>query len=76
MRSTHAPHAPQQAALPLEVDEALVLAKARELFCSSRYLSGKYASFERVMEQPVTARCLRMGALALLRSGAKRTRGR
>lgn len=73
---TQPTHIPQQAALPLEVDEALVLAKARELFCASRFLSGRYASFERVMEQPLTARCLRISALALLRSGAKRTRGR
>lgn len=72
---------PQQMPLPLaEVDaaqfEALVLEKARRLFEGSRYLSAKFASFERVMAEPVTGRCLRMAASALLRRGQKRGRGR
>lgn len=74
-------HSPLQLPLALpEVDaaqfEALVLTKARGLFEGSRYLSARFASFERVMAEPVTGRCLRLAASALLRSGAKRTRGR
>lgn len=79
MSNQHKFHSPLQMPLALpEVDaaqfEALVLAKARGLFEGSRYLSARFASFERVMEQPVTGRCLRIAASALLRRGQKRGR--
>lgn len=60
--------------LPVEPElyEAMVVKKARELFHRSRLLSTRYASFERVMAEPVTGRCLRMAAVALVRNGVGR----
>ena len=63
--------------LPLDPDleEELVLAKALELYRRNRYLSGKYASFSRLMADPIAERCLRLCARQVLRLG-NRTRGR
>ncbi len=70
-------HVTQGQQLPLdpELEQALVLEKARVLYTRSRYLSGKYASFSRLMEDPIAERCLRLCARQLLRSG-NRTQGR
>jgi len=64
-------------ALPVDPDllESLVQAKARELYASSRFLSGRYASFSKLMADPLVGRCMRLSALHLVRLG-KRTRGR
>ena len=70
---------PQQMALALPVDpdllEELVLAKARELYARSRFLSGRYASFNKLMADPVAGRCMRLSATHCLRLG-NRTQGR
>lgn len=65
-------------ALPVDPDllESLVQAKARELYASSRFLSARYASFARLMEDPVAGRCMRLSATHLLRLGSKKTQGR
>ena len=69
----------QQMALALPVDpvlyEELVAKKARELYSRSRFLSGKYASFQRLMEDPIAGRCMRLCAAQVLRLGS-RTQGR
>lgn len=62
--------------LPLiPLDEEQVRRKARELFDSSRVLSARWASFDKVMADPLMGRCLRLSATALLRR-ADRARGR
>lgn len=68
---------PRAEQLPLDADleEELVLRKARELFARSRYLSSRFASFSRLMEDPVVGRCMRLSATHVLRLG-NRTRGR
>lgn len=70
----------QQMPLALPVDpallEELVLAKARELYGRSRFLAGKYASFNKLMADPVAGRCMRLSATHLLRLGSKKTQGR
>lgn len=69
----------QQLPLALPVDpalhEAMVQKKARELYSRSRFLSGKYSSFARLMEDPIAGRCLRLCAARVLRLG-NGTRGR
>ncbi len=74
MRTRSLTHAQQ---LPLDpaLEEELVQKKAREIYTQSRLLSAKYASFARLMEDPVAGRCLRLCATQLLRRGNK-TRGR
>lgn len=66
-----------QKQLPLDpaLEEELVLKKARELYGRSRFLSARYASFARLMEDPVAGRCMRLSARHLLRLG-DRTQGR
>ena len=70
---------PRQLPLGLPTDpallEELVLAKARELYGRSRFLSGRYASFNKLMADPVAGRCMRLSASQLLRLGS-RTQGR
>ena len=63
--------------MPLDpaLEEELILEKAKVLYQRSKLLSGKYASFNRLMADPVAGRCLRLCARQLLRSG-NRTRGR
>jgi hypothetical protein len=65
---------PLQLPLDAQLHEELVLAKARELFARSHYLSGKYPSFNKLMEDPVVARCMRLCAGQMLRRD-KSTRG-
>lgn len=65
----------QQMPLDPVLEEELVLRKARELYANSRFLSGRFASFERLMADPVVGRCMRLSATHLLRRGS-RTRGR
>lgn len=65
-----------QVPLALAVPTELVLVKAAELFGRSRLLRKKYASLERLLEDPVAGRCLRLCATQLLRSQGSRTRGR
>lgn len=59
----------------IPLDDELVLRKARELFDSSRLLSARWPSFDKVMADPLVGRCLRMSATALVRRGS-RARGR
>ena len=65
----------QQMPLALLVDpdllEELVQAKARELYACSRFLSGRYTSFNKLMADPVVGRCMRLSATHLLRLGSK-----
>jgi hypothetical protein len=65
---------PRQLPLDAAMEEELVLRQARVMFTSSKLLSGRYASFEKAMADPVQGRCLRLCATQLLRLG-KRTRG-
>lgn len=67
--------APRQLPLDIPIDPELLEAKARELYERSRYLSGKYASFSKLMADPLLARCMRFNANLLLQRAAKRTRG-
>lgn len=56
-----------------ELEEELVLKKAKELYERSRYLQGRYASFQRVLDDPLVGRSLLLGARQCVRQ-AKRTR--
>lgn len=56
-----------------ELENELVLQKARELYERSRYLQGKYASLQRLLEDPLVGRSLLLGARQCVRQ-AKRTR--
>jgi hypothetical protein len=60
-----------QLALPVDpvLLEDLMLSKARELYRRSRYLSSRYASFSRLMEDPIAGRCMRLSARHLLHLG-------
>lgn len=64
-----------QVPLALPLDEALVLAKALELFEQSRFLRHKYKRLEQLLADPVAGRCLRLCATQLVRLGSE-TRGR
>ncbi|MFZ4480611.1 MAG: hypothetical protein ACOYNZ_12050 [Rhodoferax sp.] len=63
----------QQIPLALPVDaalqEELMLKKARELYRRSRFLSSRYPSFKRLMDDPIAGRCMRLSATHLLRLG-------
>jgi hypothetical protein len=52
-----------------ELEQELVLAKAKELFGRSRYLQGRYASFQRLLDDPLVGRSLLLGARQCLRQG-------
>ena len=65
----------QQLPLDPALEEELVQQKAKEIYTRSRFLSGRYASFARLMEDPIAGRCLRLCATQCLRVGSK-TRGR
>ena len=56
-----------------ELENELVLQKARELYARSRYLQGRYASFQRLLDDPLVGRSLLLGARQCVRQ-AKRTR--
>lgn len=76
MSRRSAPRGPGvQLALSPELEEELVLKKARELYTRSYFLSGRYASFNKLMADPLMGRCMRLAAQQCLRS-ASRTRGR
>ena len=55
-------------------DRELLEAKAREIYERSRYLSGKYATFSKLMADPFLARCMRFTASRLI-GYSKKTRG-
>ena len=65
--------AQQQIPLALPVDatqqEKLMLKKAQELYRRSRFLKARYASFERLIEDPIAGWCMRLSAAHLLRLG-------
>ena len=65
----------QQLPLDPALEEELVLQKAKQIYRQSRFLSARYASFARLMEDPVAGRCLRLCATQCLRLGSK-TRSR
>lgn len=71
---------PMQTQIPLlELDEELVMRKARQLFEESALLTRRWSSFEQLMADPTVGRCLRMSARVLLArraNRANRTRGR
>jgi hypothetical protein len=56
-------------ALPMDptLKENLVLEKARDLYRRSRFLNARYSSFNRLMDDPIAGRCMRMSAAHLLR---------
>lgn len=70
-------HVTQGQQLPLdpELEQELVLEQARVLYRRSQLLSGRYATFDRLMADPIQGPCLRLCARQLLRSG-NRTQGR
>lgn len=49
------------------IKENLVLKKARDLYRRSRFLNIRYPSFDRLMDDPIAGRCMRMSATHLLR---------
>lgn len=63
--------------LPLDaaLQEELVLAKARDLYARSPFISRKYSSFAKAMADPVAGRCLRLCARQLVMRLGRRTRG-
>jgi hypothetical protein len=65
----------QQLPLDPDLEEELVQQKAKQIYSQSRFLSARYASFARLMEDPVAGRCLRLCATQCLRLGSK-TRSR
>lgn len=71
---------PRQLPLDANLEEALVLQEARVLYDASRFLSGRYASFAKLMADPLVGRCMRLSAAQRVRlkaaQAAKRTRGR
>lgn len=71
MKSLTSPQQQMHLALPIDptVQEELVLTKARELYRRSGFLSVRYTSFKRLMEDPVAGRCMRLSATHLLRLG-------
>lgn len=66
---------PRQLPLDPELEEALVLQEARALYDASRLLCGRYASFAKLMADPLVGRCMRLSAAQRVRAG-KRTQGR
>ena len=64
---------PIQAALPLPVDEAALLAKVEVLFLRSPTVRRKYKEVARALADPVAGRCLRLCARQLLLLGAENT---
>lgn len=77
-RTTKRPAGQTALQLPLdpELEEELLLGKARELFVRSRYLSARYASFNKLMADPVAGRCMRLSARQCLRLANKKPRSR
>ena len=63
-------------ALPVEplLLEDLILKKARELYRRSRFLSVRYPSLNRLMEDPIAGRCMRLSVTHLLRLGKPQER--
>ncbi len=66
-------HSHNQLNLDLPLDpvllEDLLLKKARDLYRRSRFLNNRYASFSRLMEDPIAGRCMRLSAKQLLHLG-------
>lgn len=67
----HSPQIYLQPPLMPELEEELVLQKARELYGRSRYLQGRYASFQRLLDDPLVGRSLLLGARQCLRQGKR-----
>lgn len=73
------PQAPQRtphqlALLPLDEEDVRLM--ARRIFDSSRLLSERWPSFEKLMADPLTGRCLQISARALLRISKQKKKGR
>lgn len=61
-------HPPSQQQLEIpQLQEELELRAARVLYARSRFLSSRYATFDKLMAQPLVARCLRLAAKHNLR---------
>lgn len=60
----------QQPLLP-ELEEELVLKKAAQLFARSRYLQSRYASLQRLLDDPLVGRSLLLGARQCVRQGKR-----
>jgi len=58
---------------PHQSIEVQVLTKARGLYLHSKVLRARHPSFEQLMADPISGRCVRMAAAALVRS--QRTQG-
>ena len=54
-----------------QAQQALVLQEARVLYDASRFLSGRYASFAKLMADPLVGRCMRLSAAQRVRAGAR-----
>ena len=73
----HQPPAPPRQ-LPLDpaLEHDVVMRKARALFDRSHYLSTRFASFDRLMADPVTGRAMWIAATQCVRSAAARGNSR
>lgn len=71
-------HPAQARQLPLDpaMEQEAVLKKARALFDRSRYLSSRFASFDRLMADPVTGRAMWIAATQCVRSAVGRANNR
>lgn len=58
---------------PNNSPEALTRKKALELYLRSRLLRQQHSSFEVLMADPVSGRCVQMAAAALVRSALRRS---
>lgn len=67
----HSPQIYLQPPLMPELEEELVLQKARELYGRSRYLQGRYPNFQRLLDDPLVGRSLLLGARQCLRQGKR-----
>jgi hypothetical protein len=52
---------------PAEQMELLILDRARRMYLRSQLLRQRHRSFEDLMADPTTGRCIRMAATALVR---------
>jgi hypothetical protein len=65
----------RQEALALPLAPELVQQKCSELYEHSRFLRRKYPRLEKLLEDPVAGRCLRLCATQLLRRQVEKTQG-
>lgn len=66
----------RQLSLDPAMERDAVLTKARALYARSRFLSSRFATFERLMADPVTGRAMWIAATQCVRSAAGRAGSR